>query len=791
MTSTVDQAIIPDPDATAPAVPENAVPITLPVMAVEGLETSDGRFIAPGGLTTRTLPIPLYAQTRSVHGDEGDAATWLVGAITKATRMPGPEVTQKSTGQPFAEGTYVWVGEGWMYTDVPDTGKSAYTLVRDGALTGNSVDLSAVEAEFEYDGDHDLGNELVRRIVMHTGVIAATTLVGQPAFPDAYISLDGQPMDLGTVTAGGTPAWRCADLGDTCSPCEAGDELVASADSLALLDTLLEGDSVDPDALTRKDGMVALIPDNPALLTVDGGDPPDQLHLTLAYLGEDVTGFDPLVVEGIHAVVQRLTGDRDAAMEAGLDGGSDIEEMGERPLTGTIFAHAVFNPDDQDAATVYLLDGSADRERIDALHHNTVSDLRSTIGEAHFPEQHEPYVPYVPHVTAGYGLPPGALTYTGPVTFDRIRVALGDQVTDYPMGGGVTLAASAAPELPPLSWFQDPQLDGPTALTVDDDGRVYGHLACWGTCHIGFQGQCITPPKSASNYAYFRVHATTAADSDGDPVTVPVGYGTIGTGGGAGHADLRMSATEAAAHYDQACTAAFELAAGEDEHGIWVAGRLMPGLDEVTAHRARGTVFSGDWRTVRGQLELVAALGVNVPGFPVPRARVASGTPLAMVAAGVVHPADVPTVAAAGVSSSELAAQAVIAWVEDQRARQWHADQLSVLADAVGDADPQRATVLAEAELLLTLDGDHEWFKGKNWVEKAGGLPAYIKRIASHLRKEGGMDESHAIATAVNAAKKMCATGDLNFPGHQDVNPGSRAEACAAVAEWDAKRAGS
>ena len=76
----------------------------------------------------------------------------------------------------------------------------------------------------------------------------------------------------------------------------------------------------------------------------------------------------------------------------------------------------------------------------------------------------------------------------------------------------------------------------------------------------------------------------------------------------------------------------------------------------------------------------------------------------------------------------------------------------------------------------------------QNWVDKVGGLPDYIDRIAVHLVGKG-MDRSRAIATAVNAAKKMCAEGDLNFPGHQDVNPGSRAEACAAVAEWEAKKA--
>lgn len=75
-----------------------------------------------------------------------------------------------------------------------------------------------------------------------------------------------------------------------------------------------------------------------------------------------------------------------------------------------------------------------------------------------------------------------------------------------------------------------------------------------------------------------------------------------------------------------------------------------------------------------------------------------------------------------------------------------------------------------------------------NWVERAGGLPRYIERIALHLVAKG-MSHSHAIATAINAAKKMCSTGDVNWPGLQHVNMGSRGEACAAVAEWEALKA--
>lgn len=79
-----------------------------------------------------------------------------------------------------------------------------------------------------------------------------------------------------------------------------------------------------------------------------------------------------------------------------------------------------------------------------------------------------------------------------------------------------------------------------------------------------------------------------------------------------------------------------------------------------------------------------------------------------------------------------------------------------------------------------------------NWVEKYGALKPkqtnWIRRAAEHMKGKG-MADGHAIASAVNAAKKLCASGDLNFPGIQQANPGSRAEACAAVAKWEAAKA--
>ena len=47
------------------------------------------------------------------------------------------------------------------------------------------------------------------------------------------------------------------------------------------------------------------------------------------------------------------------------------------------------------------------------------------------------------------------------------------------------LIASHIPNEPPKSWFDNPRLTKPTALTVTDEGRVFGHIAAWHVDHIG------------------------------------------------------------------------------------------------------------------------------------------------------------------------------------------------------------------------------------------------------------------------------------------------------------------
>jgi hypothetical protein len=193
------------------------------------------------------------------------------------------------------------------------------------------------------------------------------------------------------------------------------------------------------------------------------------------------------------------------------------------------------------------------------------------------------------------------------------------------------LVAAAPRPSYPTSWFDDPGFTGPTPLTVEPNGRVYGHLATWGTCHIGIDGVCVTPPQSRTDYAYFHLGVV-----DTDDGRLAVGSITLDTG----HANLDLRAFDARRHYDDTGTVVAKVRAGEDEHGIWVAGALCDVPDDVRLTLASSAGLSGDWREVAGNLELVAALAVNVPGFPVPRVGLAAsaGGQHALVAAGIVQP---------------------------------------------------------------------------------------------------------------------------------------------------------
>ena len=238
-----------------------------------------------------------------------------------------------------------------------------------------------------------------------------------------------------------------------------------------------------------------------------------------------------------------------------------------------------------------------------------------------------------------------AVTLVPKPAFQECKIVLDDQVADQeekqviqdgvyvdgvnPLDASALVAcgivAGAIPVTPPKQWFDNPKLNKPTGLTVTDDGQVFGHIAAWNVDHIGMAFGT-KPPRSKSKYAYF--HTGVVRTEEG--ADMPVGQLTLA----GGHASLEASASEAVRHYDDTASAVADVHAGEDAYGIWVAGALRPGTTPEQIRALRASAPSGDWRPIKGSLELVAVCQVNVPGFPIARARVASGQVMALVAAG-------------------------------------------------------------------------------------------------------------------------------------------------------------
>lgn len=69
----------------------------------------------------------------------------------------------------------------------------------------------------------------------------------------------------------------------------------------------------------------------------------------------------------------------------------------------------------------------------------------------------------------------------------------------------------------------------------------------------------------------------------------------------------------------------------------------------------------------------------------------------------------------------------------------------------------------------------------QNWVEKAGNLPPYIRKLARAIEKSG-KPLSSAIAIAIGRVKDWAAGGD-------DVDPDTMAKAAKALAQWEKLKA--
>lgn len=149
--------------------------------------------------------------------------------------------------------------------------------------------------------------------------------------------------------------------------------------------------SADAEQAKATGGMVALYPRvaDAQKLVVPGGEPLEELHCTVIFLGEDVRGQDPTeLIDNLHYV-------------AGNYG----------PIQAKIFGSAIFNSTGPDPCVVYLVGGSPDLTPM-------FRDLKSFV-EQRYPTATEQHDPWTPHITAAYGAGVG-MSYEGPVLFDRI-----------------------------------------------------------------------------------------------------------------------------------------------------------------------------------------------------------------------------------------------------------------------------------------------------------------------------------------------------------------------------------
>lgn len=267
-------------------------------------------------------------------------------------------------------------------------------------------------------------------------------------------------------------------------------------------------------------------------------------------------------------------------------------------------------------------------------------------------------------------------------------------------GHSHSIVASAGADVPLMSLtasagrsksaaaFKDPGFTGPTPVTIEGD-RIFGHLASWGVCHIGIQNACVMAPHSSTNYAEYRTGAVMT-----DEGLIPVGNITMGTG----HADTSLRQAAAVEHYDNTGTVVADVASGEDQYGIWVSGLLRRNVTEDQKDAILAAALSGDWRRHGAGMELVAALVVNVPGFPVPRLGLAASAAIeegdivglevqeALIAAGIVLREEVSQPASTTFDVAEVVRETlsqVRAEEESQRARQKRLAALAPFAEKV------------------------------------------------------------------------------------------------------------
>jgi hypothetical protein len=614
-------------------------------LAVIGKPTGDGRQFDDGALSHRDLPLPL----RYVASDSGGHQNAvIVGHIAKIGR--------EKDGLLPAKGEF-YDDESW-----PEDVRNAATAAKkftENKVIGPSVDLDQQEVEHVPEPKayaawkKEQSGKLKAAKMAHSKTTGGNCGCGTPAFAEeAY---DGPRLKMirsgrmASATLVHIPAFAELSGHAKLTPIDSSDPNVDGTTSSAMIaGALIELDwaAVDWTSKIENDAEMAI--------SEDDGD--DTLPNRAKVQARKKPKRDPETVKGSQDT-QEMTAaqdefDREMAAEDSGIWLSDDEflEFAKRRLPSKTKQKPgdgeYPNGDGEQGQGGGGMGGGTY-----AAPDVTKAGVRKKLGPENFVDPDGRRFPIatcadVPDAVSSYGRANPKIPYDKfKARLTAIAKRMGCELPESWKAGEkmAALMASAAPAAPPKEWFADPKLSGPTPLHIGDDGRVYGHAATWGTCHVGIGDSCTLAPKSRTSYAYFHTGEVVTADGS----RVPVGRLTYGAGG---HAAPNLGYRAAAEHYDSTTSLGALVRAGEDEYGIWVAGALVPEADDAAVRVMRATPLSGDWRRIGGNLEMVAALHVNTAGFPIPRAFTASAADgsapldeqeqvLSLVAAGALRPA--------------------------------------------------------------------------------------------------------------------------------------------------------
>lgn len=522
------------------------------LLAPEEVPTGDGRMFAAQSLTYRQFPLRAAWQRTS---GQGHAGAVVVGSWNGAYQGTGG----------------VWgAGEFLDPVKVPEVLEAVYLLEKH--LIGPSVDLDPRPLAYEIVEHPDDPDDVAMKVTQAR--VNGVTFVMAPAFPQVHITVDNEAEMSVLASAGITSATFAVNSKSwTKFP-------LAPRETRFDADTAIQNIAAWSGGDAAKFGSAFLWKD-------DNGNPLNRETYRLPIVD---------IFDGKAYLVPRAVFSAGVIMSGGHGGLYDTLSESDRIKVQEVLTD-IYDMLRQEYADPRVVAPWQRGGRQGATSADAEPSRTASLETPMIDEELDAYLE-----SRMRTLLAAAVELPEPVQAGRLLDA--DMATE-----GVVSLTAAGILAPHSSLFDDPKFTGYTGLQVTTDGKVFGHLAPWGQCHLGVGNKCTMLPRSATGYAYFKQGSVHTSDGK----QLRVGKITIGTG----HADERFGVIPAREHYDNTGACVAVVNAGEDAFGVWVAGALVHGVDEAQAAELRRSPLSGDWRRVNGNLELIGALAVNYPGFPI------------------------------------------------------------------------------------------------------------------------------------------------------------------------------